>query len=100
MKKSKYTNFGLNIFYSGKDTAPGRYGVTKDGAKYYEVKLKGARIEGCYEKINFHSLHSQAKGYKYPIFKQTGGSFYLRINENKERAPWIFADEQENIKYM
>ena len=80
--------------------APRLQGPTENGENYYEVKTKSrdTKIEGCYEKIAFHSVHSQAVGHKYPIYKQTGGQIYLRIDEEKDkRAPWVFADEQNIV---
>ena len=95
---------GLKIFFLGTDTkvtAPGRNGSVEDGSKYYEVKSKNdSKIEGCYEKIDFHSVPLVATGHKFPIYKQTGASeaFYLRIDENKDGAPWIIEDSTSNIK--
>ena len=95
----------LIIFFSGVDCGgfkpPGNYGTAKDGAEYYDVKTmpKDTKIDGCYQKIDFHSKHPDAKGHRYPIYKQTGGTFYLKINEEKSGAPWLFADETKNIKY-
>ena len=100
---------GLTKF-SGSDEkrgAPGELGACKDGAQYYEVKFgSGSRsktnnINGCYEKIDFHSVPLVATGKKFPIYKQTGasGSLYLRIDENKDGAPWIIEDSTSNIKY-
>ena len=42
------------------------------------------------EKTAFHSVHYQAIGHKYPIYKQTGGQIYLRIDEERNiNAPWL-----------
>ena len=96
----------LIIYFSGTDTrmiAPRiKGGPAKDGENYYEVTTSSRdnKIEGCYAKIAFHSVHSQAAGHKYPMYKQTGGQIYLRIDEEKDKkAPWVFADEQEIVLY-
>ena len=99
----------LIIFFSeavGKRRPPGELeaaGAAKDGAKYYEVKrgMLNEDVSGCYEKIEYHSVRSEAPGQKFPIYQQTGagGSFQLRIDENKKGAPWIFADVKSDIKF-
>ena len=100
----------LIIFFSeavGKRRPPGELeaaGAAKDGAKYYEVKrFNGGTdiLKGCYEKIEYHSVRPEAPGQNFPIYKQTGagGSFQLRIDENKKGAPWIFADVKSDIKF-
>ena len=93
------------VFLSGKDTkvktavVPGE---ARDGVKYYQVESNDDQINGCYKKINFHNLHTKHQGRKYPIYKQTGGhketTFYLRIDVDKEFAPWMFSTEN-SIKY-
>ena len=69
-------------------------GEAEDGFKYYEVESEDEKITGCYEKIDRHLLSSDIK---YPIYKQTDGPFYLRINA-VERASWVFLN-QKGIKY-
>ena len=82
------------IFFSVADTALKSpiLGAAKDGGETDNIK-------GCYEKIGFPSVHPQTLGYKYPIYKQIGGTLYLRINRKKKGATWIFEDEEKNIKY-
>ena len=70
----------------------GGYFLIRDGGETDNIK-------GCYERIGFHSVHPQTSGHKFPIYKQIGGTFYLRIHGKKKGAPWIFADEEKNIKY-
>ena len=90
----------LIFFFSGTE---GATGAAKDGAKYYEVKrgMLNEDVSGCYEKIEYHSVRPEAPGQNFPIYKQTGagGSFQLRIDENKKGAPWIFADVKSDIKF-
>ena len=90
----------LIFFFSGTE---GATGAAKDGAKYYEVKrgMLNEDVSGCYEKIEYHSVRPEAPGQKFPIYKQTGagGSFQLRIDENKKGAPWIFTDVKSDIKF-
>ena len=100
----KYDFFLLSDpFLLGTDTrmvATGKEGAAVDGENYYEVTTNSqdAKIEGCYRKIDSHNVHSQAAGHKYPMYKQTGGPIFLRIDEDKDRkAPWIFADEQNIV---
>ena len=117
---------GLIILFSGADTrgftgqtTPGKPGAAEDGAEYYKVivipgtggKGETDNIDGCYQKIPYHSIHQgnflgihpDDSGHKYPIYKKktkkTGGALHLRINENKTGAPWTLADEEKNIKY-
>ena len=73
------------IFFSGADTAlkTHKFRAAEDGGETDNIK-------GCYEKTS---------GYKYPIYKQIGGTFYLKIHGKKKGATWIFADEEKNIKY-
>ena len=85
-------------------TQLGKPGEAEDGAKYYKVIGIGGpgetdNIDGCYQKISFHSVHPEASDHKYPIYKQTGRALYLRINEEEKGAPWTLADEEKNIKY-
>ena len=85
-------------------TFPAKDGVAFDdaGAKYYEVKSNDRKIEGCYEKINFHNENNKKTGHKYPIYKQTGGHkdfYYLKIAVNEVFAPWLFTDKKGNVIY-
>ena len=83
------------ILFSVADTALKSpiFGAVEDGGETDNIK-------GCYEKSGFHSVvHPQTSGYEYPIYKQIGGTLYLRINGKKKGAPWIFEDEEKNIKY-
>ena len=83
-------------------TPLGRQGAAEDGENYYEVKTnsKDTDLDGCYEKINFHSVHPHTWGTKYPIYKQTSGLFYLKINEDPTfSAQWIFTNKPKNITY-
>ena len=83
-------------------TPQGRLGAAEDGENYYEVKtnLQHTDIAGCYEKINFHSVHPNTSDIRYPKYKQSSGPFYLRINEDPTfSAPWTFQDEEKNIIY-
>ena len=83
--------------------APGIQGASAYGESYYEVKTnsQNTEIAGCYEKINSHSVHPKISHIvKYPIYKQTSGPFYLKINEDPTfSAPWTFQDEEKNIIY-
>ena len=84
--------FGLTKF-SGSDEkrgAPGELGACTDGAQYYEVKFgSGSRskinnINGCYEKIDFHSVPLVATGKKFPIYKQKSPIYrYKSPSDNK-----------------
>ena len=57
-------------------------------------------IEGCYQKIDFHSKHQNDSGHKYPIYKQTSGApLYLHIDVTGDYAPWLFTDKVGNIIY-
>ena len=91
-----HNSSGLNISFTG--CKIGIKGAAKDGAKYYEVQSKDDEITGCYEKINFHSVHDDRPGRKYPIYNQTGGPFYLKINAAEKGAPWFFLTENR-FKY-
>ena len=98
----------MTFFFSGRDTKvtpspPGINGTARDGANYYEVKSKDKDIEGCYKKTNFHNLNPKTPDLQYPIYQQTGGHFYLKIDvaevSEKKGAPWLFSSE-EGVKYM
>ena len=81
---------------------PWRLGSAEDGENYYEVTTnpQDTQIEGCYEKMAYYNVHSQAAGRKYPVYRQTGGQIHLRIDEERDkRAPWVFADEQNIVLY-
>ena len=90
------------MLFSGTDI---KAGAANDGAKYYDVKSKTGddKINGCYEKTNFHGVHLQDQGHKYPIYEQISGqnglTFYLTIDVKMEFAPWIFIDEKGDNKY-
>ena len=81
---------------------PGEFGAAKDGAKYYEVKVIGGsnKIDGCYEKIDFHNVRAGDPSRKFPIYEQTGaeGSFLLKMSE-KKKALWIFGNITFNNLY-
>ena len=96
---------GMNpdfCIFSGTDI---KAGAANDGSKYYDVKSKTGddKINGCYEKTNFHGVHLQAQGHKYPIYEQISGqnglTFYLTIDFKMEFAPWILIDEKGDNKY-
>ena len=100
----RWVSSKLNSFFSGMETEftfPAEAGAAKDGLEYYEVESEDTEIEGCYKKINFHSVHPKASGHKYPIYKQTGGqkNVYLRIDVTRDYAPWLFTDKEGNIMY-
>ena len=43
------------------------------------------------------------KNETFPIYKQTGdpeNCHYLKIVIDENKAPWVFTDEDGNIKYM
>ena len=92
------------FFFSGTVTkvAPGVRGEQGEaifGPKYYEVKSNDEKINGCYKKINYHSLHPNSSS-QYPIYQQAGGPFYLKIHVDREGAPWLFLrNPNKVIKY-
>ena len=95
---------GFHIFFSGtgtKETVDGK----GYGSEFYEVKSENTNIEGCYKQTDFHSVVKRAPGLRYSIYKKTdgggqnGSSFILRVNILKDGAPWMFTDEEGNIKY-
>ena len=93
----------FSVFFLGIDTKVIR-GAAPNGAKYYEVESDKIReIEGCYEKISFHSETDLYKNEKYPIYKQTDGQkdFFMKIDVNFYHAPWLITNKKENetIRY-
>ena len=98
--------YDLHSFFSDTTfTFPAKDGEAFDGAKYYEVKVKvkydiDTKIDGCYKKINFHNTNKfTTTAHKYPIYKQTGGHFYLKIDVNEQFAPWLFTDQEGIFGY-
>ena len=89
---------GFHIFFPGTETKQ-RVNGRGVGAEFYDVKSKNKNIEGCYKKTDFHNVIKEAGGYKYSIYKQSGGPFILTINIYKDKGPWIFADGEGHIKY-
>ena len=66
-----------------------------------EAKSKGNNIEGCYEKINYHSLVSEASAFKYPIYNQTDvQNFLLKVDVRERGAPWMFTTSSGHPTYV